>query len=62
MRIDVDGLKGSAKESFASALSSLSQQNAFFETFVLFYRDWCCLEEQLRDIPRADRFSPENHP
>ena len=26
MRIDVDGLKGSAKESFASALSSLSQQ------------------------------------
>ena len=43
-------------------LSSLSQQNAFFETFVLFYRDWCCLEEQLRDIPRTDRFSPANYP
>ncbi|OAO13489.1 hypothetical protein AV274_4806 [Blastocystis sp. ATCC 50177/Nand II] len=62
MRIDVDGLKGSAKESFASALSSLSQQNAFFETFksnyATFQEQIASLQQTIRDQERNRAAAP----
>ena len=60
MKIDVDSMKGSIEEGFSSALSLLSEQNTFFETFVVYLMCDCCLEGKLCCISGSDCFSAAN--